>query len=83
MWKTTLFVRLNVDEEDWNIRCKIHNEPPMPYTFKDMNKAYDAVFETFRNNGFYVLEFNTTKMTQYKIAMKILEFLKERNPEKG
>ena len=78
-----MFVRLNVDEEDWNIRCKIHNEPPMPYTFKDMNKAYDEVFETFRNNGFYVLEFNTSKMTQYKIAMKILEFLKELNPEKG
>ena len=83
MWKTTLFVRLTVDEDDWNIRCKIHNEPPMPYTFKDMNKAYDDVFETFRNNGFYVLEFNTSKMTQYKIAMKILEFLKELNPEKG
>ena len=82
MWKTTLFVRLNVDEEDWNIRCKIHNEPPMPYTFKDMNKAYDEVFEMFRNNGFYVLEFNTSKMTQHKIAMKILEFLKERNPKK-
>ena len=79
MWKNTVFVRLLVDEEDWKIRCSIHKEPPMPLSFSDMNAAYDEVFTQFKNNGFYVLEFNTSKMPQYKIAKKIIEFLNERN----
>lgn len=33
MWKNTLFVKLNVDINDWKIRCSIHNEPPMPLSF--------------------------------------------------
>lgn len=79
MWKKTLFVRLNVDKEDWKIRCSIHHEPDMPLTYEAMSEAYDDVFAHFKNNGFYILEFNTTKLTAYKIAKKIIEFLNELN----
>ena len=77
MWKKTLFVRLTVDREDWEIRCKMHNEPYINFdihTFK-----YDRVFEEFRNQGFHVLEFNTTQLTQYQIAKKIIEELEKLN----
>lgn len=81
MWKNCIFVRLSVDKHDWEIRCRIHNEPPMPLSYEEMNKAYDVEFETFKNRGFHVLEFNTTEMTQYKIAEKIIEYLNSINKE--
>lgn len=79
MWKSTVFVKLNVDKADWEIRCKIHNEPPMPDSYETMTKAYDDMFDWFRNHGFYVLEFNTSKMTQYQIAKKIVKYVDEIN----
>lgn len=75
MWKNTLFVRLNVNEEDWKIRCSIHHEPTMPLTFNAMNNEYDKVFLDFKNKGFQTLEFNTSKYTQYQIAQKIIKKL--------
>lgn len=79
MWRNAVFVRLNVDKEDWQIRCSIHNEPPMPYSYEDMNKAYDEVFTYFKENAFYTMEFNTTRMSQYMIAKKIIECINEVN----
>lgn len=65
MWKKTLFVRLTVDKEDWEIRCRVHSEADMPMSFEDMNAAYDKIFNKFKYYGFYVMEFNTSKMTEY------------------
>jgi len=79
MWKSTLFVRLNVDKEDWKIRCSINNEPPMPLSFEDMSRRYDEAFQELKCHGFYILEFNTSKLTPYKIALKIIEMLNELN----
>lgn len=79
MWKSTVFVRLNVDKADWEIRCRIHNEPPMPDSYEKMTKAYDDMFAWFKSHGFYVLEFNTSKMTQYQIATEIIEYVDELN----
>ena len=77
MWKKTVFVYLTASREDWEIRCKIHNEPKIDY---DQHvKAYNEVVEQFRDNNFIVLEFNTSKMTQYQIAQKIMKKLKELN----
>lgn len=72
MWKTTLFVRLVAEEADWNIRCAINNEPPMPLEFKDMNSRYDEVFADFREHGFKTLEYNTTRYTPFQIASMII-----------
>lgn len=79
MWKKTLFVRLTVDKEDWEIRCKVHSEAEMPLTFEEMSAAYDDVFNKFRYYGFYVMEFNTSHMTEYQIAKAIMEKLSELN----
>lgn len=79
MWKNTLFVMLNVDEEDWKIRCKIHNEPEMPLSFHKMTKAYHDMFSVFKNNGFHVVEYNTSKMTQYEISKSIIDILDKLN----
>lgn len=80
-WKNTVFIRLNVDKEDWKIRCSIHHEPDMPHSYEEMNERYDAVFDEFKKNGFKVLEFNTTLSTQYQIATSIIDYLKILNDE--
>lgn len=79
MWKNTVFIRLTVNKDDWKIRCKIHNEMPMPLTFEDMNRAYDEEFLNFKNRGFYTLEFNTSEITQYNIAKEIIDYLNKLN----
>ena len=60
MWKSTLFVRLAVDEEDWKIRCSIANEPEMPLPFKEMDGKYKEQFEWLKDHGFFVMELSTT-----------------------
>ena len=79
MWKSTLFVRLTVNIEDWKIRCKVHNEPPMPESFHFMTNAYDTVFEEFRQKGFQTMTFNTSQMTQWEISNAIIKKLDELN----
>ena len=79
MWRNTLFVRLTADEDDWNIRCKVHHEPPMPLSYNEMTARYDEVFAKFKENGFYTLEFNTSKQTQIEIAKSIMEYLNNLN----
>ena len=79
MWKSTLFVRLTVNIEDWKIRCKVHNEPPMPESFHFMTNAYDIVFEEFRQKGFQTMTFNTSQMTQWEISNAIIKKLDELN----
>lgn len=78
-WRNTVFIRLNVNKEDWKIRCSIYHEPDMPHSYEDMNHRYDEVFNEFNNNGFKVLEYNTSEMTQYEIAVDIINYLNHLN----
>jgi hypothetical protein len=73
MWKNTLFVHLTVDKEDWEIRCKLTNETPINY--EQHTKMYTDAFKWFSDNGFYVLEFNTSHMTHNQISNNILAYL--------
>ena len=79
MWKKTLFVRLTVNKEDWEIRCKVHNEADMPKSFEEMTAEYDEVFSQFKEYGFQVMEFNTSEMTEFQIATEIMKKLEELN----
>lgn len=79
MWRNTLFVRLTADEDDWNIRCKIHQEPPMPLSYSEMSREYDDVFAKLKAEGFHAIEFNTSRLTQIEIAKQIIETLEKLN----
>ena len=77
--KHTLNVLLDVDYDDWLIRCKIHKEAAINY-YEDVayfDKAYNKLVE----NNCPVLRFNTSNTTAYQIATSIIEELERLNKE--
>lgn len=82
----TLFVLLEVDKQDWEIRCKLTNEPNTDFTYEEMTKAFRLalyeVKERFNVPENQILVFNTSVNTPYAIAKKItthLEYLNNQN----
>ncbi len=71
-----IIIYLTVDEDDWNIRCKLANEPKTNY-HEDVE-----LFEKYKNllkqEGLTILEYNTSKMTMFQIAQDVINKL-ERN----
>lgn len=73
----TLYVLLDADNEDLDIRFKITGEKEI----KDLN-THRILFNTvFRNmtDGYHHLMFNTSRLTPYMIAKKILMNVEEIN----
>lgn len=69
-YKPFVFVYLTCDKSDWEIRCKLTNEPPIDY---DKHKAeFDYTAKQFELNGFKLLRYNTSELTPYSIAKDII-----------
>lgn len=81
--KNTLFVLLEVDKKDWEIRCKLTNEPNTSFTYDEMTQAFKLALyelkERFNVSENQILVFNTSEHTQYEIAGEIVEHLKYLN----
>jgi hypothetical protein len=84
--KNTLFVLLEVNKQDWEIRCKLTNEPNTGFTYEEMTQAFNLalyeVKERFNVPENQILVFNTSEHTPYAIADKIkthLEYLNNQN----
>lgn len=84
--KNTLFVLLEVDKHDWEIRCKLTNEPNTGFTYEEMTQAFKLalyeVKERFNVPENQILVFNTSEHTPYAIADEIkthLEYLNNQN----
>lgn len=80
--KNTLFVLLEVNKHDWEIRCKLTNEPNTGFTYEEMTQAFKLALyelkERFNVPENQILVFNTSEYTPYTIADKIkthLEYL--------
>lgn len=72
-----LYVLLDVDYDDWLIRCKINNEPKVNY---DKDVAYfELTYKEFIKNGIDVVRYNTSKMTPYQIALEVIKEMEKRN----
>lgn len=67
--KNVINVYLTVDKDDWNIRCKLTNEPYIDY---DKNTEYFNTTKTLLNDDFIIYEYNTSTMTPYQIALDVL-----------
>lgn len=78
-YKRFVFVNLLVDKEDWEIRCKLANEPEIDF-YKNSNAFHETV-SWFKNNGFYVKEYNTSTMTPFQIACEIIQFMEDINKD--
>ena len=83
--KNTIFVLLTVDKKDWKIRCKITNEPVLPFTFDEMIDAFqdavDEIYKRFNLKHFQMLKFNTSSCSQYQIASDIITIANQINKE--
>ena len=84
--KNTLFVLLEVDKQDWEIRCKLTNEPNTGFTYEEMTQAFKLALyelkERFDVPENHILVFNTSEYTPYAIADEIkthLEYLNNQN----
>ena len=84
--KNTLFVLLEVNKQDWEIRCKLTNEPSMDFTYEEMTQAFKLALyelkERFNVPEDRILVFNTSEHTSYTIASIIttrLEYLNNQN----
>lgn len=84
--KNTLFVLLEVNKHDWEIRCKLTNEPNTGFTYKEMTQAFKLALyelkERFDIPENHILVFNTSEYTPYAIADEIkthLEYLNNQN----
>lgn len=78
-FRNWLFVWLVCDEEDWNIRCKLTNEPKISYA-DDINMFKDE-FYTLATKGFHVLQLNTSQLTPYVCAKLIIQKIEELNAD--
>lgn len=84
--KNTLFVLLEVNKHDWEIRCKLTNEPNTGFTYEEMTQAFKLALyelkERFDVPENQILVFNTSEYTPYAIADEIkthLEYLNNQN----
>lgn len=81
--KNTLFVLLKVDKQDWEIRCKLTNEPNTGFTYEEMSIAFfRATLELqkrFNVTSEQIMQFNTSNMPPYYIAKCICDRLKSLN----
>lgn len=81
-YKPFVFVYLYCDKEDWNIRCKLTNEPKIDYA--DHLNAFDITYDQFKNNGFKIITFNTSYAAPYQIALEVINYVNVLNEqEKG
>ena len=66
-------VLLTVDKRDWEIRCKINDEPNIDY---DMHsKAFTDASVQLLQAGILVRKYNTSDMTPFNIAKAIVSFV--------
>ena len=72
-----LIVFLTADEADWKIRCKITNEPAISYA--ENMKIFCDVKDRVKNAGLHVVEYNTSHMTPYEIAVDVCSKMDELN----
>ena len=81
--KNTLFVLLDVDKDDWNIRCKLTNEPASDFTYDEMREAFIFAIrylkDRFNIPDERILMFNTSQMTSFNIAKEVTTRLKRLN----
>lgn len=73
--RNVLYIRLDVDKKDWELRCKLDNEPKIDYyeNVRVFENAYNECSELT------MLRFNTSFNTPYSIALNILDAIEKLN----
>lgn len=69
--KDRIIVFIDVDKEDWEIRCKMSNEPKIDY--EKSYECFEYAIQQLKDCHF--LRFNSSKLTPYQIAKSIMSYL--------
>lgn len=81
--KSTLFVLLDVDYEDWKIRCKITAEPKLEHSFSETRaqffKVINLLHDVYNVPISHLMIFDTSSTTPYEIACEVISRLKTLN----
>lgn len=91
--ENTLFVLLEVDKEDWDVRCKLTGEHEKNKSRSDMeaavvyesnseafSKAYELLYNRYKEEyADHFMRFNTSKQTPISIIKEVVARLEELN----
>lgn len=76
--KNIINVYLEVDKEDWLLRCKKTNEPAIDY--EKNTEAFQYAVNVL-DKAYNVICFNTSQETPYSIAKRIVNYVDDLNKE--
>lgn len=80
----TLFVLLDVDEEDWKIRCDISGEHlnnryrtdmEDDVEYKSNTEGFNFAYNYLKDLGAHIIRYNTSEMTPYRIIKNVILML--------
>lgn len=76
----TLFVYLKVDKADWEVRCKLENEPMTDYdkSVEAFDNGFDDLYNKVSDKR-QILVLNTSALTPYQIVNFVCRRLDELN----
>lgn len=72
-------VLLTVNKNDWEIRCKLTNEPKID--FIENSNAFIDAFKILKDTKLPICTFNTSDYTPYMIAREIIQYMNTLNGE--
>lgn len=78
--KCALHVIVDVSKEDWQVRCKMTNEPKIDYQ-KNVN-AFKYAEAIGKKNKLRIIHVDSTRNTPYSIAKQIINYATKMNKEK-
>lgn len=88
--ENTLFVLLDVEEEDWKIRCDISGEHLNNRYRSDMEgdvefvsntEGFNFAYDYLKSLGANIIRFNTSVLTPYQIIKNVIAILDNLNKE--
>lgn len=74
----TYYIFLTTDKKDWEIRCKISNEPSI--NFEKNSEAFEEAKKLLLEKGYTVLSYSVSEQSIYHLAKQIIEDLQVNVP---
>lgn len=76
-FQSFFYVYLTCDFDDWKIRCKLTNEPEIP--FKIHHDIFEGLYNDFLDNNFKIIKINTSNCSPYKAAQLAIDEVEKLN----
>lgn len=74
-YKDVDYVYLTTCKEDWEVRCKVSNEPKLDFSFEEMKQTFDDTVADLIKKGYNIYVYNVSTDSIFNIAKQIIEDL--------